>query len=157
MKKYGRLGSLIWVVLGVGLCIGSIRLKLGGIHNPGPGFLPFLTGMLLGIFGLILAFSGSSKDPREDEVEIKDTLSMKNLKKNLKPLSTLLILFAYILLIEPLGFLLASFLFLFSLFKLSEPRKWLKPLVISLCAVILSYLIIYVWLRCQFPRGIFGL
>jgi hypothetical protein len=30
------------------------------------------------------------------------------------------------------------------------------PLVLSLFTVILSYLIFSVWLRCQFPRGIFN-
>ena len=54
MKKYARADGLIWVILGMGMCIGSIKLKLGNFHTPGPGFMPFLSGASLGIFGLIL-------------------------------------------------------------------------------------------------------
>jgi hypothetical protein len=53
-----------------------------------------------------------------------------------------------------LGFLLATFFFLFALFKFVEPKKWLMPFSLSLTSVILSHLVFNVWLRCQFPRGI---
>jgi len=149
MRTHDQLGGLIWIILAVSLCIGSIKLKLGGFRNPGPGFLPFLTGIVLGILGIILIFSRISKEIAKDE---KLTRKGRNL---LIPFLTLLISFAYVLLFEPLGFLPATFLFLFFLFKLSEPKKWLKPLILSLSVVILSYLIFSVWLQCQFPRGMF--
>jgi len=158
MKKHDLLGGLIWLILGIGLCIESIKLKLisGGFHIPGPGFMPFLAGVLLGILGFILIFSSASKGLRKDE-EVKDEkiLMKKDWKNFLIPFLNLLILFAYVLLLEPLGFLFSTFLFLFFLFKLSEPKKWLMPLVLSVSTVILSYLIFSVWLQCQFPRGIF--
>ena len=73
--KSDQVGGLIWFVLGIGLCIGSIRLTLGEFHYPGPGFMPFLSGALLGLFGLVLIFAGISKRLREGEkVEVEESL-----------------------------------------------------------------------------------
>jgi len=61
------------------------------------------------------------------------------------PSATLLILLGYVLLLESLGFLLSSVIFLFLLFKISDPRKWLLPIALSVTTVIISYLL--------FPSG----
>ena len=154
MKKCGRLDGLVWVVLGILMCIGAIKLKLGTFRTPGPGFLPFLSGALLGIFGLILTFPttfaklGERKEAKSEEPSV-----VWNWKKLINPFLVLLILFVYILLLEPLGFVFTTFICMLFLFKLSEPRKWLKPLILSVSTSILSYLVFSVWLQCQFPRG----
>src|SRR3989339_2173442 len=148
MKKHLTADGLIWVILGIALCIGSIKLHLGSFRAPGPGFLPFLSGASLGIFGLILmgsTFWGGEKKterPRNDENPMKWTW-----KKSRTPLLTLMILFAYLLLLEPLGFVFTTFFCLLLLFKLSEPRRWLMPLVLSGATSVLSYLLFSVWLQ----------
>jgi putative tricarboxylic transport membrane protein len=155
MKKRVRLDGLVWLVLGISLCIGSVRLKLGYFHTPGPGFLPFLSGALLGILGLILIFPTTFARLGEgEEAKEKKTSVIWNWKKLINPFLTLLILFLYILLLEPLGFIFTTFICLFFLFKLSEPRKWITPVILSVCTSILSYLLFSVWLQCQFPRGL---
>jgi putative tricarboxylic transport membrane protein len=155
MKKYARTDGLIWVILGMGMCIGSIKLKLGNFHTPGPGFMPFLSGVSLGIFGLILTFSTTFVRLANGK-EAKNEKSLVNWdwKKFLNPLLTSLILLLYILLLESLGFLLTTFICLLLLFKLSEPKKWLMPLILSVSTSILSYVLFSVWLQCQFPRGL---
>ena len=62
MKKYDRLVGLIWLILGIGICIGSTRLRLGKFSNPGPGFMPFLAGVIMGISGFILIFPALQED-----------------------------------------------------------------------------------------------
>ena len=144
----------MWMFLGICLCIGSIRLSLGGFSNPGPGFLPFLAGGLLGILGFALIWSNYLRGLKKDE-EVTKILPKDNRKKLIIPFLTLLILFVYVLLIELLGFLFSTFIFLFFLFKLTQPQKWVIPLILSIMTVILSHLVFSVWLRCQFPKGIF--
>ena len=147
------MGGLIWLILGIGIVIGSIKLNLGNLHKPGPGFMPFLSGALLVILGLILLiYTIISKGSWEEEVKVKKI----GVKGNWKIfLLTLIALFAYAILLEPLGFIFSTFLFLFSTFKITEPKKWLAPLVFSVSTIILSYFIFSFWLRCQFPKGIF--
>jgi len=153
MKEHNRVGGVIWLALGIGLCIGSTKFVLGDFHKPGPGFMPILSGAFLGLCGLILIFSSTSKRFLEEEkLEGKKILAKKNWRNFFL---ILLSLFSFNLLLEPLGFLLTGFLFLFFSLKLVNPNKWLMPLGLSLCAVILSYLLFYVLLNCQLPRGIF--
>jgi putative tricarboxylic transport membrane protein len=155
MKKHDQVGGFVWLLLGVGLCLGSFKLKIGGFHNPGAGFIPFWAGVLLGIFGGVLMISSSLKNRGKVEEEQGKKKRVKGDWKNfLIPILILFILFTYVLLLEPLGFLPATFLFLFALFKISEPKKWVMPLLVSLSTVILSYLLFSVWLQCQFPKGI---
>ena len=155
MKKYLLADGLIWVLLGIGICAGSISLKLGNFHTPGAGFLPFLSGLLLGIFGLILMLSTLFSQEREEknEVDGKDR-ARRHWRRFLNPSLTVVILFGYILLLEPLGFLLTTFVCLLLLFKLAEPRKWVTPIVLSGSTAILSYLVFSVWLQCQLPKGL---
>lgn len=153
MKKYDLVGGLFWSVLGIGICIESIHLKLGELHRPGPGFTPFLAGVLLTILGSMLVFPSISTRLRKN-----DGLSGKKLwvKENRKIfIITILTLVGYISLLEFLGFVVTTFIFFLILFKLKEPKRWVKPIVFSAVTVMISYLIFSVWLTCPFPKGIF--
>jgi putative tricarboxylic transport membrane protein len=154
MKRPNRTEGLLWFFLGIGLCLASIQLNLGGLHKPGPGFLPFVSGALLALLGLILAYSslGKALGPKES-IWGRNFWGGENWPN---VLSALFSLFGFLILLHLLGFILTSFLFLFSLFKFSTPNKWLVPLVFAGLSTILAYLIFSVWLQCQFPRGIFG-
>ena len=152
MGRHDRMGGLIWLILGIGIVIGSIKLNLGNLHKPGPGFMPFLSGALLVILGLILLiYTFISKGSWEEKVKLKKIREKGNWKIFLL---TLVALFAYAILLEPLGFIFSTFLFLFSTFKITEPKKWLAPFVFSVSTIVLSYFIFSVWLKCQFPKGI---
>ena len=151
MKKYDRVWGWLWFVLGLGICAESIRLNLGTLHKPGPGFLPFLTGAFLGTLGLILGLSSVSNEFKEEDSGNKTWIKGKE-KNILLPLSAL---FGYILLLDFLGFLFTTFVFLFFLFKLAEPKRWFFPLYLAGGTAVLSYLIFSVWLQCQFPKGVF--
>ena len=152
MKKSDLICSLIWVALGTTQCIESIRLRLGNLHRPGPGFLPFISGILLGVFGLVLVFSSISRKTRGNEESQGKKIWVKGNARRV--LLTLFALFVYALSFEFLGFLIATLIFLFFLFKLGEPKRWMTPLVVSGVTVILSYLIFCVWLKSTFPAGI---
>ncbi len=157
MKRFDLVGGFIWLILGIGVCIGSIELGLGVLQKPGPGFLPFLSGVLLGLFGLIIIFPLILRNLRkEKELNAKKVWGKENWKSLFPTLLAFLALFGYLLFLNILGFILTAFLFLFFLFKLKEPKKWVMPLILSGVTVILSYLLFSVWLMCQFPKGIFG-
>jgi putative tricarboxylic transport membrane protein len=141
----------IWLVVGLALSIASVKLHLGNLHKPGPGFLPFLSGACLALCGLILMLSPLAKGATEESGRIQGVWGKSRWKKFLLPL---LILTGYVLLLDTLGFPFASFLFLFFLFKMTDPRKWFMPLFLAGSTVVLSYLLFSVWLQCQFPKGV---
>ena len=155
MKKFDLAGGLIWFILGTCVCIGSIKFGVGIFEKPGPGFMPFISGAFLGFSGLILMLSSIAERLRvEEKQDGKEICAKENRKRPLFAL--LLALFGYGLLLEFLGFLVTTFLFLFFLFKFTAPKAWVKPLVFSGITVILSYLLFSIWLRFPFPRGIFS-
>ncbi len=153
MSKSDRVCGLAWLVLGIGLCIGALRLSLGSFNNPGPGFTPFFSGSFLSLFGMVLLCSRSSKEVQDgrETGNLEGASATENRNKLLWTLFTLL---AYIVLFEKLGFLLSTFLFFVSLFKLSNPKKWVTPLILSATSVAMTFVIFSVWLKCQLPAGI---
>ena len=155
MKRYLLADGLIWVLLGIGICAGSVTLKLGDFRTPGAGFLPFFAGLLLGISGFILMLSTlfSQEKAQRDEAEGRDRTG-RHFRRFVTPAVTMAILFGYVLLLDLLGFLLTTFICLSLLFKLSEPERWMRPVVLSCTLAVLSYLVFSVWLQCQLPKGL---
>ena len=150
------MGGFVWLVLGAGFCIGSFRLKIGGLHNPGAGFIPFLVGTLLITLGLIMVVSNQFGPRTRMEERVGRKSGREDRKHLFIPFLTLLTLVGYVILLEPLGFVLSTFFLLFLLFKISAPQTWLLPIGLSMSTVIISYLIFSVWLQSQFPKGILG-
>ena len=150
------MGGGIWLLVGAGFCLGSLKLKIGGLHNPGAGFIPFLVGVLLMAFGLIMILSFLFGFRTRREKNGKGEGGKEYLVNLRAPFLTLLILTGYVILLEPVGFLLTTFLCLFLLFKISDPKRWLLPVGLSLGTVVISYLVFSVWLKNPFPRGILG-
>jgi putative tricarboxylic transport membrane protein len=154
MKIHERIGGFIWLLLGIGVCVGAAKMRMGNLHKPGPGFMPFLAGALLGLFGLILLLSTISRGGGEEK---PTTSENEGRGKNWKMFFLcVLALFGYAFLIEPLGFYTTTGVFLFALFKLANHQKWVMPLISAGVTVVLSYLIFTVWLNTQFPGGVTG-
>ncbi len=137
------------MALGTTLAIGSIRLGLGTFHKPGSGFMPFLTGVLLGLLGLLLAFLDTRKRPEKKGGE---KVSLRQFWG--KGVYSLAVSFLYAFFLDPLGFIAATFLLIFSLLKIMGTRKWSTAILISFLTAGLSYLIFDVWLRIELPIGI---
>jgi biotin transporter BioY len=65
------------------------------------------------------------------------------------------LLLSYGLLLNTLGYILTTFLVMWGLFYHRDRSGWISSGLASLISVGLTYLVFQVWLRCQFPRGIF--
>jgi putative tricarboxylic transport membrane protein len=61
----------------------------------------------------------------------------------------------YVVLLDVLGFLVATFLFLLIMFKLVEPQAWTTAFVTSAVAVFASYVVFEWCLESQLPEGRF--
>jgi hypothetical protein len=152
MKRYDQISSLVWLILAICICIESSRLSFGSFHNPGPGFLPLLVGLILGIFSLIVFLQATlSGKPQE-------SLPPWYPKERWRKLIWVLIaLFSYAVCLETLGFLISTFLLLVFLFRYGmEPKRWVVAIGASAMASFSSYAVFELWLRTQLPRGIFG-
>ena len=64
---------------------------------------------------------------------------------------------AYALLLNTLGYMLASFLFLLAVLRIAGVEGWIKPLCISLGCSVAFYIIFKVALGVMLPSGFLGL
>lgn len=143
--------GIFWLAISTCVCLISIPISIGTLHSPGPGFLPFWSGVALGIFSIALIITSILKEKVEEKIS--------NLWKGMdwhKVIWVLAALFIYAILLPSLGYLIAtSGLLAFLLSLLSRQRLWI-PVVSAIITAVVSYLLFYVWLDVQLPKGILG-
>ena len=134
------------------VCLGSLNLGFGTFSQPAAGFVPFLSGLLLGMLSLIDLISGvfTHWEADKKDAEIWSDIHWRKL------LSTLAILVLYIGLLPKLGFSIATTLLLLFLFRLMEPRPWWLVIVLSVVITGIFYLGFEIALNAQLPRGFLG-
>ena len=143
--------SLVWLGLAILICIGSLRLSLGNFHNPGPGFLPFIAGAIVGLLAAVVYFQARRTSAK---TEIKGDLST-NKGGMKKMVLTTVALLAYGWGMDYLGFLVSTFIFLAFLLRMIEPQRWSLVILESILASGVSYLVFEIWLQAQLPKGVF--
>ena len=147
-----RVGTIFWLLIGVYTIVGGLRLGIGSIRQPGPGFIFLLAAALLVFLSLIdlaRTFSGKVRTVRDEE----PLWSNVRWRKVLMVLAGMLI---YVLLFKFLGFLVDSLLLMIFLFKAVEPMKWRTAIIGSLLTILIAQGVFKLWLRVPFPTGIFG-
>ena len=150
-REKDRISALFWVVVAIGICFGSVRLSLGGLHKPGPGFFPFLVGSILGILSSLIFLQSFKALPGDEKRAF-----WPNPKRSLKMTYILIALILYALGMDYLGFLFSTLLFLGFLLKAIEPQRWSVVLSGSILGTIVFYGVFKYWLDIPFPTGIPG-
>lgn len=139
--------AVFWLAVAVYVSFeGFTKLKLGTLRQPGPGFFPFLGGLLLGACALILL--------------ARSLKSRERLGARAIPWPALIFvlgaLLGYLLFLETLGFVIVTLLFLLALFCFAE-IGWIKHVAWSAIATSLVYALFKLWLKVPLPSGLFGI
>ena len=151
MKKPNLIINVLWMVFSLAVCLESWRLNVGDLHAPGPGFLPFITGLLLAFLALI-AFIQALKEKFSPE---KKSLTLRNNLMKVGVLAGALVL--YVLLLNTLGFIIGTLLLLLFLFRIMEPLKWRTVLFASVITLAAAYVLFDFFLGTRLPKGILGI
>lgn len=154
MKKGELIVSFLIEGLGIWIIVDSYMLGVQTFANPGAGLFPFLLGILLCILILPICIN-SLKDLRKVNVAIEKKLV--GYQFDLKKVCVLACLIGYFLFLNILGFLVTTLLFLYGLFWVGNPWRWLYDLVFSVVLTALTYIIFYVLLQIPLPYGLFKL
>lgn len=139
----------VWFLLGVAIAVGGSRLQFGTWETPGPGFVPTLAGVALaGLAGAVLF-----TEWRAARAHPKARATALDRETVWRLVGTVVALFAYALLLMPLGFMLTTLLVLGFLFRCIAGLGWVVSLGSTAAATALSYLLFSVWLKVPFPPG----
>src|SRR4030042_3849660 len=147
-SKYGIIPIFFLIGLGLLVMILSYSLGLGGLHNPGPGLMPFLLGFFLFLASIYFLITFFYKKASGDGV-VKEEQGQINYVRLCMVLASL---FAYSLLFETLGFLITTLLILIILFR-STNNRWYAVLIASVLTAFISY-VLFSYLGIRFPKGI---
>lgn len=151
MNLRDHLSGFFWLAISIFVCVESIQVSLGTFHSPGPGFLPFWAGVVLGTFSIILIVTTFlNKRGKGKLIEMWKGVGWK------KVVLVLFSLFLYIILLPRIGYMIATFgLMIFMSGIIKRSKLWIE-VVIPLITVLASYFIFNTWLGIQLPKGIFG-
>ncbi len=151
MTARDRIGTLFWLLFGIYVAVQSYGMGIGRLRQPGPGFIFFVTSLLvigLSVVELVRTFTGR---PTENE--------SSPLFRGVRWGKILLVvagLSAYALLFNVAGFKLSTFLLMMFLFKVVEPTRWSVALLSSTLTTLFSYGLFERWLDVPFPKGFLG-
>jgi putative tricarboxylic transport membrane protein len=142
-------GSIVLVIIGLAITVGSFRYGFGSFEEPGAGFLPFFTGVCTIFFAsipLILALK-------------RGWMPLRSLWEGTKWHRAVVVtvaLFLFCFFLKGLGFVLASILLTAGLFRLMYRPKWWVTILSSLATTAFFYVLFQVCLESQLPRGFLG-
>ena len=149
MNRADRISGIFWLFFSGFICIESYRLGLGGLHQPGPGFIFFWTAAAMGVLSIAVIVRGwAGKKTGESEGPIFG-------KENVwKIILVLLALFLYAFFMEKLGFIPITLLLFVFLLGWIEKKKWGLTIFVSIMVTAISYLVFEIWLKSQLPKGL---
>ncbi len=120
--------------------------------GPGAGFLPFWLGVLLAVLATILVVSAWRSQATEKENE-----PVFPGKQALIAITSVLVgLAVYIFLIEILGYLVDTFLFVVFLMKVVEREKWPLTLMVAVGTTAGLFITFQILLQITLPSNMFG-
>ncbi|MCX5839832.1 MAG: tripartite tricarboxylate transporter TctB family protein [Deltaproteobacteria bacterium] len=146
-----QVSSVIWFFIGLTICVASFQYKLGTFSSPSSGFMPLLSGLAICLFSLVGLIDATIRKKRGEGW----TSFLKAVRWE-KALIVLISLFAYGLLLKPLGFFLCTLLLMGFLFRVVVPQRWSVVTGGSFLITVAAYIVFEVLLKSELPKGFWG-
>jgi putative tricarboxylic transport membrane protein len=126
----------------------SLRLlPYGAVRNPGPAFFPWWTSLTLAIFSTVLLARTLAGHAGRRGAEGGRWVKVAGL---------LAALAVYALVLDSIGYPIATFALVLFMLRVTEPAPWPVALAIALLAAGGTYLVFAVWLSVPLPAGPFA-
>jgi putative tricarboxylic transport membrane protein len=147
-KKDANLWTSLFLMTFSGAVISeAFQLEIGTPNNPGSGFMVFGTAGVLGLLALHQFIKSLLSQKRKAE-----QASKKIHRGRIGSVIGANII--YIFLLQPVGYLLCTFLLLCFLFQIREKGKWVSAVGGAALTSFLSYLVFSRILQLNLPRGL---
>lgn len=150
MQRGDRISGAFWLIFSLVIIIESYKLGLGTLDAPQAGFLPFAASLILGALSFILLIN--TIGPKSKISEKGEDLKF-NRQKLPKILYVVISLFAYVVLLNTLGFILDTMILIGFLLAVVEPQRWYVVITGAISTSLIFYVIFDVFLKVQMPKG----
>jgi putative tricarboxylic transport membrane protein len=149
VQRAHQISSLFLMILAIFTGVISIQLGVGGLDLMGTGFMPLLASLLLFALSLIdfisnLVKAGSGKKDKKG-------LPLRELTKPAILIGALIV-YAYFL--NKVGFPVMTFLLVYVLFVMMQPKKWRLDLFYAALVSSVTFLFFDMALKVRLPAGI---
>jgi putative tricarboxylic transport membrane protein len=144
-KSWVVMIPIVFLLMGLWICLEAMQLPLGSVRMPAAGFFPLLLGVMLSLLSLVLFASGLLTDP----LGSSEVMSPR-------PEIVMLIgaIFASAWLFERAGYLLTMIVFLVVVLKTLGQLRWITSVALAGLGSIASYLLFDRVLMIALPSGI---
>jgi putative tricarboxylic transport membrane protein len=149
MRKFDILSGTFLLAISFAICIGSLQLHVGTLTGPGSGFFPLMTGLVLGVFSILILMQA-----RKAPMEWSPFWAPKANKTGIY--LTILFLFVYAMLLERIGFIGATILFFIMVSRFVSRHRWRTAVFFAFVTSFATYFVFTLLLRAPLPRGIIG-
>ena len=147
-----RLTGIVSLILGGLYLYATSRLVVPAVADPiGPKAFPYLVSFGLLIVGLLLVLK-REKVTEKNRAVIFDLKTEKDLMLRIGLTCLAGLIFGVIL--EPLGYLIAAFLFMSAMLFITYGARYVFNFSIGLTFAVTTYILFFVLLEVSLPRGI---
>lgn len=149
MRWLERIACLIWLGVGGFFSVGAIKYGVGSLSEPGPGFFPLFTGLLLSL----AAIGHLAQLILKPSISTPEGILWAEARWG-RGVAVVVGLILYALTVDFLGYVIATFLLMLVFFSLYDWKRWKVALIGSLAVISVTYMVFCVWLNVQFPAGL---
>jgi len=137
-------GGLFWMGMGSFFALAGVKLSVGTLTNPGPGFFPMIIALSLAFSGLLTLAKGL----------IRSVRPVSGISWKQQALATASVFF-YGFLLDFFGFLISTFILMLLLFGLliKGKSRWYKVFLYAAATALASWLVFSVALSVPFPSA----
>ena len=155
------IGAGLLATLGVAFATGGTGYGVFGEGSRiGPGFMPFVAGVLLVVFGVMIGVEALLRRGRVPSRPLQNTQEGDAEVEEEESGRTVVVAFGLmlvtVLLIPVLGFLLSFGLLILALVTFVEREGWVRGILLSVGAITVTWLTFVVLLEIPLPPGILG-
>ncbi len=150
MKRLDWISGLFLCLLGIFISIESYRVSLGDFHNPGPGFFPFLTGLAIAVLSFLLLIPGGNDGQVQKAAFFEERSHVPKL------IFSIVSLFAYGLVLDQLGFILCTLMYIGFIGRMVAGLKWPQAILLAALSSFGSYILFAMVIKADLPRGLWS-
>ena len=149
-KKKGIITSVLFLAFSIVMIIFAKDIKPMMENDLGSGFFPMVVGIAmcaLSVLRLVLALREKEKESKKSNDDLMGGLG------------TLILIVAYCIAFNPVGFIISTIVYLFLQILLLTPkakRNWLVISIISVVTPFAFYALFVYLINTPLPRGLFG-